>query len=178
MVSKIIKICKFTGNEKILDFGCGVGEIADMFSQQNLNVIGIDLSDTAIGIAQKKYQKTKFEIGKLTNSNKLIISEKEVDYSSFDMIFAKSVTFMKNPNRCKPLLKYIKSGGYLVICNGDMNCKKTDYSLLGKVILKEIDNSYVCKLTGYRSDPKCVRSVSDRKHIRGIFICIIKKVQP
>ena len=75
---------KFTGNEKILDIGCGTGKITHLCAQYvpSGTVLGIDNSATMIGFAELEYKDTK-------NLNFIVedICELNID-KSFDIIFS------------------------------------------------------------------------------------------
>lgn len=49
--------------EKILDLGCGTGELANLISLSGAAVIGMDLSEQMIQTAKEKYPQMKFFVG-------------------------------------------------------------------------------------------------------------------
>jgi 2-polyprenyl-3-methyl-5-hydroxy-6-metoxy-1,4-benzoquinol methylase len=84
-VLKIIKSKKNTG--KVLDIGCGNGNLCSMIEKLGFTVIGIDGDSDGIKIAQDNYKNCIFE--------KLIIGENSNEFSSrhgkFDIIISTEV---------------------------------------------------------------------------------------
>ena len=79
---KIIKLVNIKPNSKILDAGCGTGNLLYLLLKQkkNLNLIGIDISPEMLKIAKRKLKgKTKFM---------LMPVEKINEKNKFDYIFS------------------------------------------------------------------------------------------
>lgn len=115
-----VKELKLEGNEKVMDFGCGVGgasfHIADRLSRGNGQLVCIDISETAINIAKKKlkeYSNVSFYRGN--------ISDFSLDYKMFDMIYISYVLYhIDKKNREEKILelrKLLKDSGKIVIRN-------------------------------------------------------------
>lgn len=47
---------------RVLDVGCGKGDIANDFARLGCHVVGVDLSPTGIEMARKEYPKIRFEV--------------------------------------------------------------------------------------------------------------------
>ncbi len=62
--------------DKILDVGCGLGEITSMLNDRGYNVKGIDINSKTISKAKQLYPKVNFEVGDV----------KDVDYSKYNVI--------------------------------------------------------------------------------------------
>ena len=52
---EVLKIVQWSG-KKVLDVGCGTGELAFLISKKGAKVKGIDYSEEGIDIAKKKYR--------------------------------------------------------------------------------------------------------------------------
>ena len=55
--------------ETVLDIGCGKGSWTHLLKKNNNRVIAIDISQTALGIAQSRYPDIKFQQADLTNTS-------------------------------------------------------------------------------------------------------------
>jgi len=60
---------------RILDVGCGTGHHVDKLSQQNLDVVGIDISPAMISKAQENYPQYKFQVGDALDRNQFVVNE-------------------------------------------------------------------------------------------------------
>ncbi len=82
---KVIEAIKInTKKEKfhnILDLGCGKGAFTNRLTELGENVIGVELSSTAIDYAKNHYSKIKFINGDITK-----LAQLELAKSSFDLI--------------------------------------------------------------------------------------------
>lgn len=56
-------------NKTILDVGCGTGELLEKFFQKGLMVVGIDISDVALGKAKERVPRAKFIQGDIENTD-------------------------------------------------------------------------------------------------------------
>lgn len=73
--------------KKVIDIGCGIGTDLVRFAQGKAIVTGIDLSSTAIDLAQKN-----FELRELSGDFHVMNGEElQFDDQSFDMVFAHGV---------------------------------------------------------------------------------------
>lgn len=73
---------KFSSSAKLLDAGCGNGEMVDYLSQKGLDVMGVDFSQVAIEYAQQNF-KGLFQVGSL--------EKLEFDDGSFDGVLCLAV---------------------------------------------------------------------------------------
>jgi len=72
LIEKIIEIAKINKNSKILDAGCGTGELLKLLISQkkNLKLYGIDVSDKMLEVAEKKLKnKAKLKMSSVENIN-------------------------------------------------------------------------------------------------------------
>ena len=56
-IGRLIRQFGRTGGRSVLDVGCGTGQAA-VYLARNFDVTGVDMSQTAIGIARKKHKKS------------------------------------------------------------------------------------------------------------------------
>jgi ubiquinone/menaquinone biosynthesis C-methylase UbiE len=96
-------------NEKILDIGCGTGELLDFFPKK-INYLGIDNNFEYIKYAKKKYKDRGEFICSEIGSNKKIIKD---EY--FDIVMSAGVIHHLDDNSSKKLLeesmRALKKGG-------------------------------------------------------------------
>jgi len=106
-----------TGNEKVLDVGCGDGKLSAEISMRlpEGSVLGIDLSEAMVCFAKAHYPKEQFP----NLSFMLMNAEKMPFYSEFDVIFSNAALhWIKEPEAIetvlKGFLKSLKPGGKLL----------------------------------------------------------------
>ncbi|AZN41031.1 class I SAM-dependent methyltransferase [Paenibacillus albus] len=63
----VVEVLSPVRGEKILDLGCGTGDLAYEISKAGANVIGMDLSTQMIGSAKEKYPEINFFVGDAEN---------------------------------------------------------------------------------------------------------------
>jgi trans-aconitate 2-methyltransferase len=107
-----------TGNECVLDIGCGVGNITAMIAEKLLNgsIIGIDSSPDMIAYAQRNYPVERYP-----NLSFLLKNASELDFvDKFDIVFSNAcMHWIKNH---LPVLRGIQrslhSGGRIMLQMG------------------------------------------------------------
>lgn len=79
---KTVKFAEITKDKNILDICTGTGDLAIEFAKQGNKVIGMDLSEEMIKVAEKKnkFSNLKFEVGDATNLS--------FENKSFDVVTA------------------------------------------------------------------------------------------
>lgn len=102
-------ISSLNGN-KVLDMGCGAGQITDYLAQRKIDVVGVDFSEELLNIAKQNFPNCKFIYAD--------ICEYEQDYK-VDGIITKDVLFhLPNENLVQVLTKFknlLKPSGKLCI---------------------------------------------------------------
>ena len=77
--------------EKILDLGCGTGDLTHEIAESGASVMGIDQSDIMIQQARKKYPDIAFTVG---NAEELDMNQQ------FNAVFSNAALhWMKNPSK-------------------------------------------------------------------------------
>ena len=65
---------------KVLDFGCALGYNSGYLTEQNIDVVGIDISPKCIEIAKERYPKGKWICADVTDKDNLEPHIEEVDF--------------------------------------------------------------------------------------------------
>lgn len=129
-IYSIIKSNKIKHNTRLLDAGCGTGKYTNLFASQNINSLGIDISEKAIAIAEEKYPNSKFQEADVLN----LPFEKQ----SFDVIFCSGLSIFNErdlfnvKNFVNYLISYIRPGGLFIFiktskCTDNWSENKTRY---------------------------------------------------
>lgn len=74
-IGQIIEKTTPDSKSRILDVGSGTGHHVDKLSQQNLDVIGIDISPSMISKAQENYPQYKFQVGDALDRTQFVVNE-------------------------------------------------------------------------------------------------------
>lgn len=136
----LIDQLRLNGNETLLDFGCGTGTLAIMIKEQfpSVNVIGIDVDDDVITIANRKIQAKGLSITiKKYNGEDL----SGFAHQQFDKIVS-SLVFHHIPTRQKRVLlshlfRMMKPGGQLHIA--DFGKASNGYTKFAFSLLRRFD---------------------------------------
>lgn len=104
-------IAKLPKNANVLDAGCGPGTFTQLFTDADMHVIGIDLSDNMLTIARKNVPNARFQ--------KMDISELTFPDTSFDGIIA-AYSLIHIPTRQVPKVlhgfrRVLKPNGLLCV---------------------------------------------------------------
>lgn len=144
----LLKHLEFKEEDKILDLGCGTGNLTYKLKELGGNVTGVDISEKMLKEAEKK-NNSKTSNGKVEfykmNGNNLLFKD-----NSFDCVISNAVfEFIENPKEVmNELLRVVKPNGVIVIGtiqkNGDFAnlysseiCKGTAYE---KAVFKTSDD--------------------------------------
>jgi trans-aconitate 2-methyltransferase len=93
--------------ERILDLGCGTGQLTQEIAKRGAIAIGIDKAPTMISQAQKNYPNLQFEVADATNFH---VEE------PFDAVFSNATLhWIKEPERAIACIwQALKAGGRFV----------------------------------------------------------------
>ena len=103
----VVELLQAKPHERILDVGCGTGDLAATLTAQGAQIVGIDLSQNMIEAAQQKYPHIDFHVGDAT----------KLHYSNeFDAIFSNATLhWITTPQLAIDCLyRALKSGGRFV----------------------------------------------------------------
>lgn len=96
---------------RILDVGCGTGHHVGLLNEQNVNVIGIDISPSMIEIAKKNYPNLNFKVGNALDNT-------QFNYQMFTHILCLYFTIYYFPDKRQffdNCMDWLMPGGYLVV---------------------------------------------------------------
>jgi len=116
MIKNVFKIYYPQKNEKILDMGCGWGNISLVLQKEKFNITGLDYSTTAIDICKKSAKKLNLDDSKFICKN---ATDTGLESESFDVIYCADLVEHLYPKIYNDLTKeahrILKRGGKFVI---------------------------------------------------------------
>lgn len=111
----------------VLDFGCGFGDLSDVFFQAGFEVVGLDSDSDRIKEAKTKYPGINFLDYSYTNSLPF-------DDDSFDVIFSSSVLqYVDHDTFFEECLRVLKKDGCIIFLE---NLKNNPITRAGRAYLK------------------------------------------
>lgn len=145
-VPAMIKMVGNVKNKKILDMGCGFGDLAKKLSRKGAGkIIGFDLSKELIKFAnEQKIPKTSFEVGNM--NNKLKYKD-----NSFDLVVSSlAIHYIKNVKKLfSEVNRVLKKGGHFVFSTGhpifDMLNENLEKSSEAKIQIKRVGKKRIIK---------------------------------
>jgi ubiquinone/menaquinone biosynthesis C-methylase UbiE len=105
--SDLIELLAPKQGEKILDLGCGTGDLAKKLADVGVNIVGADKSKNMVAQAKNKYPNISFVVGDAT----------ELGYhTEFDAVFSNATLhWVKQPKRAlEGIFQSLKPGGRFV----------------------------------------------------------------
>jgi ubiquinone/menaquinone biosynthesis C-methylase UbiE len=136
----LIEQLQLKGTETVLDFGCGTGTLSIMIKERspNLNIIGIDVDDEILAIAEKKIldKNLLIQLKKYDGENLPFIGNQHFDKIVSSLVFHHLPTDTKR-QVFSQLYKLIKPGGELHIA--DFGKPKTVYTKIAFEIFRRFD---------------------------------------
>lgn len=105
--SQLIDMLQPQPGEKILDLGCGTGDLANELSTHDVTIIGVDQSANMITQAKKKYPHISFELQDATHLPYM---------NEFDAVFSNAVLhWVKQPKQALDrIYRSLKPGGRFI----------------------------------------------------------------
>ena len=106
-------VCNYINQYQInsmVEFGCGLGKTTNFISNKtNINVLGVDISETSIIKSKKRYPKLKFEVNDLENID---------EYKDYECYFFSEITwYILEDNKIDKIfekMKNILNGKYFI----------------------------------------------------------------
>jgi ubiquinone/menaquinone biosynthesis C-methylase UbiE len=126
----VVELLNHQKGEKILDLGCGTGDLAYEISKTGANETGMDLSREMIGKAREKYPEIHFFIG---NAENFQFEE------SFDAVFSNAALhWMKNAKQVlKCVWNVLNKGGRFVAEFGGQGNVETVIKAISEVLYED-----------------------------------------
>lgn len=110
-IGEIVNTTNASENSVILDVGCGTGHHVGLLSQQNLNVLGVDISPSMIEAAKKNYPNLKFKVSNALDNT-------QFQHNVFTHILCLYFTIYYFPDKrifFDNCMDWLMPGGYLVV---------------------------------------------------------------
>lgn len=112
-IKSVIKVLNIQPKSYVLDVGCGTGKYSKYLTDCKMNVLGIDLSQTAIEIAKRRCEKANFISGDATIRNEILENQQ------FDVIFCHGFSIFNYPyqlipDKIEPIVDALKNNGYFI----------------------------------------------------------------
>jgi 2-polyprenyl-3-methyl-5-hydroxy-6-metoxy-1,4-benzoquinol methylase len=140
--------------KKVLDIGCGRGELCDFLSKKGAECVGIDYSSSAIKIAKSNF-------GKKSVFKKMDCTKMDFQKKSFDAVFMMDIVEHLTPEQLEKTISlvysFLKPGGFLML-----------HTMPNAFLAKPF--YLVCKITGTK------RGVNEKVHINEQTIFSLKKL--
>jgi SAM-dependent methyltransferase len=133
-------------NSKILDLGCGYGEISQYFPN-SCSYLGVDLNASYIDYAQQKHKQnnTEFMVGDISDFD-------VANRGPFDLVFLKGVLHHLPSDQIKKLVEssraLVSESGRLVAIEPVFD---PDQSLIARLVIAADRGRYVRDVEGYES---------------------------
>lgn len=110
-IGEIVNKTSANDTSVILDVGCGTGHHVDTLSQQNLNVVGIDISPSMIKKAKENFPNREFTVGNALDGS-------QFNHNSFTHILCLYFTIYYFPDKRQffdNCMDWLMPGGYLIV---------------------------------------------------------------
>jgi len=107
LAADLIELLAPAPGERVLDVGCGTGDLAHRIAQRGAEVVGIDISPEMVAMAQSKYPHIRFEVADAQNYR---------SDGSFDAVFSNAALhWMRRPRRVlESVRSALRPGGRFV----------------------------------------------------------------
>ncbi|MEH7481764.1 methyltransferase domain-containing protein [Neobacillus drentensis] len=124
---ELVQLLAPQSGEKILDLGCGTGDLTNQLNQLGVDIIGIDKSENMIQQAQKKYPGLTFKVKDAVNMRYT---------NEFDAVFSNATLhWIKTPKQAlESIYNALKPGGRFVAeFGGKGNVQKITAAILNQL---------------------------------------------
>ena len=110
----VVALLNPKSGEKILDLGCGTGDLAELITQQGAIVTGVDSSQEMIAEAKRKFPHITFEVERAENLNY---------HAQFDAVFSNATLHwvLEKEKAVECIFNALKPGGRFVAEFGGKN---------------------------------------------------------
>ncbi|MED1470090.1 class I SAM-dependent methyltransferase [Bacillus salipaludis] len=105
--NSLVELLNPQQGEKILDLGCGTGDLANKLYESGVEIVGVDKSQNMVEQATRKYSQIQFKVQDATN----------LDYNNeFDAVFSNATLHWVQPaiQALHAIYKSLKQGGRFV----------------------------------------------------------------
>lgn len=171
--SKVLELLQPKNNERILDVGCGTGDLTAELADVGCKVTGIDPSVEMIAKAQAKFPKLDFKYGDAKNFD---LKEE------FDAVFSNAALHWINkkdhPDVLKNIQKHIKPDGRFVAEMGGGENVKTLIEGIKTVLRKNGYKQQANKTVWYFPNLKEYQEMLSKAGYKVNFIKIINRPTP
>ncbi len=125
----VVRLLEPRHGERILDLGCGTGDLTAMIAESGADVIGLDPSETMLEKARVKYPGIRFVCGK---------AEELAFDGEFDAVFSNAVMHWIPDQRkvAEHVRRALKPGGRFVLEFGGAHCNEKILGALREEISK------------------------------------------
>jgi trans-aconitate methyltransferase len=125
--NRLVELLAPKQGEKILDIGCGTGDLANTLSKSGVEVVGVDKSENMVKQAHSKYPSIQFMVQDVTN----------LEYQSeFDAIFSNATLHWVHPpiQALHKIYQSLKPGGRFVAeFGGKGNVQTITDEIIGQI---------------------------------------------
>ncbi|MEH7307912.1 methyltransferase domain-containing protein [Neobacillus drentensis] len=127
----LVELLAPRAGERILDLGCGTGDLANKLHHQDVNIIGIDKSENMVQQAQNKYPRLTFQVEDAVNMTYI---------NEFDAVFSNATLhWVKPPQKTlQSIYDALKLGGRFVAEFGG----KGNVQTITDEIIRQVGNHY------------------------------------
>jgi ubiquinone/menaquinone biosynthesis C-methylase UbiE len=109
-------ISKYTKDGyRILDFGCGNGRLLELFTDKNIDYLGLDVSEKLIGLAREKYPEMADKFQKISGSSSLTFPENSFNATYSIAVFHHLPSAALRLKITKELFRVLKPQGAIVV---------------------------------------------------------------
>ncbi len=125
--------------DRVLDLGCGNGRLVQLFSEKNIEYVGLDQSEELIKIAKAKFPDKEFVVGDMTD---LPFAGATFDHVYCIAAFHHLKTVTERSTTLKQIQRVLRPGGHGYMMNWNLHSEWAVRKLRNKEIKKLGDGDY------------------------------------